>query len=168
MQVSTAQISSSCTNSTPPGDSLPPAADTPVDISPLAPAPSPSPDPSPALIIPPNPGPSPYTLGPSLWRSTHSNFGTWNNTRYQDEVFYSSILDPSLSYQDEIITYHASIETNFQTGILNGTNPREYSASHKNYPDNPYWNEAMHGNEYEYYISAMNKYIAQLVKQKTW
>ena len=38
--------------------------------------------------------------------------------------------------------------------------------STKNNPDNSYWNEAMHEIEYKYYIAAMKKEIAQLVKQK--
>ena len=72
----------------------------PIDISPTYPDPDPDPDPttstytSPALIIPPNLAPYPSTLGPSLWRSTRTNCGTRNDTRYQDALFNSLILDP--------------------------------------------------------------------------
>ena len=103
-------------------------------------------------------------MGPLLWISTRSNCGTCANTRYQDEVFYPLILDPSLSYQDEILAYHTAIKTDFQTGIINGTYPHAHADSYKIYPDNPAWNESIHGNESEYYIAAMKKYISQLVK----
>ena len=120
------------------------------------------------MVITPNPAPSPSNLDTLLRRRTRTNHGTWTNTRYQDEVFYYSILDPSLSYQDEIIVYREAIKTDFQTVILNGTDPCAYADSHKNDPYNPSWNETMHGNEFEYYISATNKDISQLAKQKTW
>ena len=45
-----------------------------------------------------------------------------------------------------MLAYHAAIETDFQTGIINVTNPHTHESSHKNDPDDPYWNEAMHGN----------------------
>ena len=41
-------------------------------------------------------------------------------TRNQYEVFYSSIIDSSLSYQDDILAYHAAIDTDFQNGLING------------------------------------------------
>ena len=168
MWVLTDQIHSSYPNSTPTAASLPPAAATPVDILPPDPTSAPTPSLYPALEIPPNRAPSQYPLGALLWRSTLTNLGTFSITRYQYEFFYSSILDPSLSYQDDILAYHATIETDFQTGIINGTNPRAYAASHKNNPDNLSWDEAIHGKESEYCIAAMKKYIPQLVKHKTW
>ena len=104
---------------------------------------------------------------PSLWRNNNPNHVTRDNTRYQDKVFYYSILDPSLSYQDKILAYHAAINNDFQTGLPNGTNPRVYADSKKNDIYDPSWNEDMHGNESEYYIVAKKKDISQLVKQKT-
>ena len=101
------------------------------------------------MVITTNPCLHSYPFGTSLWRSTHVKRGTWTNSRYQDEVFYSSILDTSLYYQDDILAYHTAIETDFKTGIIYGTYPRAYADIHKNDPDNTYWNEAMHGNEYE-------------------
>ena len=155
-------------NSIPPTESLPHTAATPIDISLPAPAYAPSPSTSPELKIPPNPAPSSSLLRPSIWRSTRANRGTWTNTRYQDELFHSSILDTSLSYQDDILAYNESIKTNVQTGFLNRNDNRAYVASKKNDPDNPSWNEAMYGNEPEYYTAATKKEIAQLANQETW
>ena len=64
----------------------------PVDISHIDIAPNPYP--SPTLLIPPNQSTSPYPLVTLLRRSTRANHGTWTNTRYQDEVFYYSVIDP--------------------------------------------------------------------------
>ena len=79
--------------------------------------------PSLSLVIPPNPTPYPSLLGTSFWRSTCANHVIWTNTIYQDEIFYSSILDTSLYYQDDILAYHTAIETDLQTVPLNGNNP---------------------------------------------
>ena len=131
VQVLNAQILSLYSNLNPPSTSLPPIAAPTIDISPYAPATThaPTPDPSTGMVIPPTPDPFPYPLGTSLCRSTCANRGTYKNTRYQDEVFYFSILDPSLSYQYDITAYRASIGTDFQTGLINGTNPRAYADS---------------------------------------
>ena len=83
------------------------------------------------MEIYPNPSPSTSHLYPSLWRNNNPNHVTRDNTRYQDKVFYYSILDPSLSYQDKILAYHAAINNDFQTGLPNGTNPRVYADSQK-------------------------------------
>ena len=71
------------------------------------------------------------------------------------------ILYSSLSYQNNIIAYDADIKTNFQTGIVNETNPCAIAAGNKSDPENPSWNEAIHRNEYEYYIAATKIEIAK-------
>ena len=138
MRVRTAKIRSPYPNSTPPAAFLPPTADTHVDSFPSVATPDPTPAHYPDMVIPPKPTFSPCTFIPLLWRSTRSKHGTWTNTRYQYEVFYSSILDPSLSYQYGILSFCADIDTGFHTGLINGNNPHSYTDSHKNYPDNPY------------------------------
>ena len=81
VRVLTDQILSPYPNSTHPSAYLPPAADSPIDISPSAPAPFfQSLNIFKALSL---------FFGPSLKRVTRANFGIWNNTRYQYEVFYS-------------------------------------------------------------------------------
>ena len=162
-----AKIRSSYPNYTPTAASSSPAAAPLVDISPPDPSPDPTNASSTTPVIPQNPTPSSSPLGLLIWRITHANRGAWNNTIYQYKVFYSSILDPSLSYQYDIITYHAAIETELKTSLINRTNLCSYAAINKNNPDNPSWNEDMHRNKSEYYIADMNKEIAQLVKQKT-
>ena len=115
---------SSYPNFTPPIDSLPFESAPLFDLSPSAHITYPSV----ALVLPPPPTPYSSPSGTSIWRINCDNRGTWTNTRYKDKLFYHSIPDPSLSYQDDIITYHAYIDTYFQTGLLNGTNPCEYAA----------------------------------------
>jgi len=84
-------------------------------------------------------------------------------------VFCSSILDSSLSFQDQILAYHAALETDFDSGLSNISDPRAYAASHRlKDPDNPSWYEAMNGDAADAYMAAMVKEIKQLEKQKTW
>ena len=56
---------------------------------------------------------------------------------YQYGLFYYSILDPSLYYQDDILAFNADTETDFQSGILNGTDTSSYEDRHKSNPENP-------------------------------
>ena len=106
-------------NYTPPAAYLPPAAAPPIDILPPAPSPLPNLSTSSDIVIPSKlaPSPSPFVL--SHWRRTCANHEIWTNTIYQDELFYYSIFYTSISYQDEILSYHAAIKKNFQTGIIN-------------------------------------------------
>ena len=125
--VFTTQIILSYPNPTPPVAYLPPEADLHVYSSSSAPAPAPAPAPTPTtapyptLTVPPNPYPSQSTLCPLIWRENYYNRGTWTNTLFQDEIFYYSIVDPPFSYQYEILSYHTSIDADFQTGLLNGS-----------------------------------------------
>ena len=75
-----------------------------------------------------------------------------------------------MTHQESILAYNAAVHTDYDTGIINGINdPWAYATSHKvNGPDNPSFNEAMFGKELDKYIEALQKEIAQLVKQKTW
>ena len=121
------------------------------------PAPATTPDIFPAPLPPPNTNIFTSPSRTFLCRITNTNQETCNNNRYKDQLFYHSILDPSLSYQDEILYFHADTETYFQSGLLIWTDLCEYVDSHKSDPN---------GNEHEYYITDMNKKIAQLTKHK--
>ena len=66
MRVHADQISLLYTNATSPAASLPPAAASPIDISPPSPGTVPTTDTSPDMVIPKNPAPSPSSLSPSL------------------------------------------------------------------------------------------------------
>ena len=137
----TGQINSSYPSSTPTAAYLPPATThqgtPPVDPSYPAPDDALTPNNYPALVLPTTPASYPSTSVPLLLRRTCANRETWDNTIYQNEVFYYSIFDPSFSYQDGIISYHATINTNFQTSPFNGTNNCSYADSHKIDPYNP-------------------------------
>ena len=91
VNVGTAQKQSSYPNSTPPVAFLSPTAAPFVDISPPAPDPVPTTDHSPDMVLPPTPVPCSYALGSLLCRITHSNCEISTNTRYHNELFYSSI-----------------------------------------------------------------------------
>ena len=39
--------------------------------------------------------------------------GQLTETKFQDEVFNSSLNDPSTSYQDQVLVYHAALQTDF-------------------------------------------------------
>ena len=163
MGVSTDQIRLLYTYSTPHAAYLPLADDPSIDIFPPSPDTTtyPTPDPLLALLVPPNsnpsPSPSPYPFVPPICRIPRANHETWTNTRYKYEVLYYYILDPSLSYQYNILAYHAAINTDLQIGLINRTYPFSHASSHKNDPDGPSCNEAMHVMESEYYIAYLKK-----------
>jgi hypothetical protein len=77
--------------------------------------------PSPASIVP-------DTQPPNIRRSLRSNKGQYNETRYINEVFLSSVTDPSLSSHHSTLAYHAELTTDLDTGILNFSDPRAYAA----------------------------------------
>ena len=102
-------------------------------------------------------------------RSTRLGLGTVSSTRFQDEVFYSNLQSSSQSHQNQILAYHAALDTDYETGMYNGLDPRAYAAGNKLHdPDQPSLLEAIHGAEFHHYIEAMKLEIMQLLKQKTW
>ena len=89
-------------------------------------------------------------------------------TEFQHEVFNSSLNSSSDSHQDQILTYHAALQTDYDTGHFNVSDPRAYAARHKlNYLELPFLYEALHGDASHHYIEAMKLEISQLIKQKT-
>ena len=91
------------------------------------------------------PDSSPFFSSPPR-RSTRSGLGKVTSTRFQDEVFYSNLQSSSQSHQNQILAYHAALETDFETGMYNGVDPRAYAAGNKlNDPDQPSLHEAIHG-----------------------
>ena len=65
-----------------------------------------------------------------------------------------------------MFAYHSALKTGFKSGLINGTDPFSYAASHKNDSDHSSWDESMNVNESEYYIAYAKKAISQLTKQK--
>jgi hypothetical protein len=89
---------------------------------------------------------------------------------YCDEVYLSSVISPTKSHQEQILSHEADHETDFGTGLLNCVDPRAYAAKVHcvGDPDNPSYSEAMTSAEADYWIKAMQIEISQLVKQETW
>jgi hypothetical protein len=69
---------------------------------------------------------------------------------------YLTSVDLNRNFQEVQLANAAELETDFETGIVKCCDPREYAAKMKLHdPDNPSFNEAMHGNETEQYVEAM-------------
>ena len=91
------------------------------------------------------------------------------STTYQDEVFNSSLQTTGQSHEHQILAYQADLGTNYNTGIFNGNDPRDYAAGNKlNNPDQLSLHKALHGEEYHHYITAMKLEISQLLTHKLW
>jgi hypothetical protein len=113
---------------------------------------------------------TPLSPEPSgLRRSTRSNKGTFNSTKYIDEVYLSSLLDVPRSSHEAALAYHAELYTDLDTGDINYYDAHAYVAKlKKNDPDNPSYTEAMSGDDAEFYITAMQQEILALLRQRTW
>ena len=82
--------------------------------------------------------------------------GQRTETLFQNEIFEASLNNPAASHQDQVLSYHAALDTNHETGEFNGNDPRAYAASHKlNDPDMPSLHDALHGESSHQYIDAM-------------
>ena len=126
---------------------------------------------TPSVNSQPSPTPIvPDTQPPNIRRSMRSNKGQYNETRYINEVFLSSVTDPGLSSQHSTLAYHTELSTDLDTSILNCSDPRAYAAKVRrgNDIDNPSFHEAIHGNHAIDYQKAMELEIKQLMRQKTW
>jgi hypothetical protein len=137
------------------------------DSNPMLPSStSPSAAPSPA----PNLGP---TVQPSSSnsprRSSRSNKGQFESTRYINEVYLTSAADTTLSNAEAYLAYQAELQTDLTTGESHCSDPRAYAAKHKIHdPDMPSFHEALTGEHAVEYSEAMKKEIRQLIKQRTW
>jgi hypothetical protein len=124
------------------------------------PSPTPTPTPSSTSSSPP---PS------SLRRSSRSNKGQYNETRYINEVFLTSAQDTTINHQTSQLAYQAEVQTDLFTGESHVSDPRAYAAKHKiSDPDMPTYHEALSGEHASEYAEEMKKEIRQLIKQRTW
>ena len=86
-------------------------------------------------------------------RSTRPMKGQRTETLFQNEVFEASLNNPTASHQDQLLSYHAALQTDHETGEFNGSDPRAYAASHKlNDPGMPSVHNALHGESSHQYI----------------
>jgi hypothetical protein len=74
------------------------------------------------------------------------------------------------SFYKKQLAYSAELLTCFDTGIHNIIDPRVYAAKtrRKVDPDFPTFHQAIHGENSEEYIKAMQMEIATLILQRTW
>ena len=87
-----------------------------------------------------------------------------------DEVYLSSVTHPnSPDSTNAQLIYLAELNTDFDTGTIECTDPRAYAAKFKTYtPDNPSYNMAMSGTNAHEWEKAMIIEIKGVLKQKTW
>ena len=107
---------------------------------------------------------------PILRRSSRSMRGFRQSTNYMDEAYLSSVTYPnSPDSTNAQLTYLAELSTDFDTGIIDCSDPRAYAAKFKTYtPDNPSYNMAMSGANAHEWEKAMIVEIRGILKQKTW
>ena len=82
---------------------------------------------------------SPNSPPPSACRSSRATKGTYQTIRFTDEVFLASIApECNPSSTNATLTYGAELDTDFDTGEINCTNPQASVSKFKAYnDDNP-------------------------------
>jgi hypothetical protein len=106
---------------------------------------------------------------PALRRSLRSTKGTFQSTKYIDEIYHSSIANDIRDHQDIELAYYANLHTDLDTGDINYFEPHAFAAKVKKHdPDNPTYTEAMSGDDAQHYIEAMQQEIMALLQQRTW
>jgi hypothetical protein len=80
-----------------------------------------------------------------------------------DQTKHDNFYKKQLAYSTELLTC-------FDTGVHNITDPRVYAAKtrRKDDPDFTTFHQAIHGENSEEYIKAMQIEIATLILQRTW
>jgi hypothetical protein len=157
-----------------PDPEIAPSTVSPPSDIPSAPVHSPLPLPhdAPSPTLTPTPTPTPTSSSPppsSLRRSSRSNKGQYNETRYINEVFFTSAQDTTINHQTCHLAYQAEVQTDLSTGESHVSDPRAYAAKHKiSDPDMPTYHEALSGEHASEYAEEMKKEIRQLIKQRTW
>ena len=113
---------------------------------------------------------TPTVVDPSLRRSTRSNKGTFQATKYINETYLTSIdrMVQGDSYTNHL-AYLAEISTCCDTGLENVVDPRVYlSKTPGSDPDTPTFHQAMNGEHAEQWVKAMPLEVQTLVQQRTW
>ena len=100
--------------------------------------------------------------GPALRRSQRSTKGTYNRTKFIDEVFLTPLdrVKEADAYTRQL-AYVASLYTCLDTGLEDIIDPRVYAAKNrKDDPDSPTFNQANNGPNANEYIQAMQLEIS--------
>ena len=87
--------------------------------------------------------------------------------RYIPGLYHNPAYTTS-SKLDEYLAHKADIETDFDTGVSNCSDPLCYAAKTKSNPDMPSLMEAMRSANAHEWCVAMKKEIAELIRQNTW
>ena len=90
-------------------------------------------------------------------------------TRYINEAFLSLVAHSTTYSHEQALVYNDSIVTDVNSGIINFTDPRAYTAKTRSKRDqeNPSFHETMH-REYEAdYQRTMVTEVKELMRQKT-
>ena len=103
--------------------------------------------------------------------------GTLTSKKFQDEIypprgawyFLANLTVPTQHNTDSYLDYTSDINTDYDTGIINCSDPRDFfdKTIHKDDPENPSYNEAMTGTYAREYKISMHKDILHLIKQST-
>jgi hypothetical protein len=109
----------------------------------------------------------------NLRRSTRINRGQRITPRYIDEAY--SVLAIGANASSSVckhniqLAYLGELQTCPDSGLVNISDSRVYVASRRGHdPDNPTFQQAMHGPDASEYIAAMKLEIHTLVQQRTW
>lgn len=99
-------------------------------------------------------------------RSERSNKGSHQSVRYIDEVFLAHVTSHHPSSAVVNLVYKAELESDFDNGKINCTDPRAYAVKFKMYDeDKPSYNMAMTEKPSVEYQQTMVKAIRQLLTQ---
>jgi hypothetical protein len=105
--------------------------------------------------------------GGELRRSTRSTAGKFETSRYAD-VFLARVEDYENQSNYSQMAYLSELQTDWDEGTVNISDPRVYAAKKTRDSDNQSFHEAMHGDHQEQYLEAMKIEIASLLQQRTW
>jgi hypothetical protein len=115
----------------------------------------------------PTEGELPSPAGPQLRRSTRSTAGKLQTARYAD-AFLARVEDYGDQSSYSQMAYLSDLQTDWDEGTVNISDPRVYVAKKTRDADNPSFHEAMHGDNQEQYLEAMKIEVASLIQQRTW
>ena len=102
--------------------------------------------------------------------SKRANKGTRTTVKYVDEAYLASVSSPGIaSATSSQLSYLAELETDWDNGELNCTDPRAFAAKFKTYnADNPSYNMALTSDQAHEWEKAMVAEVNGILKQKTW
>jgi hypothetical protein len=114
----------------------------------------------------PTEGAFPSPAGPQLRRSTRGTAGKFQTERYDDALLARVEFYGDQSNYSQM-TYLSELQTYWDEGTVNISDPRVYAAKKTRNAYNPSLYEAIHGDHQEHYLEAMYIEVASLLQQRT-